>query len=206
MRESCKQFPPKGFAICKISNGDILVTQAGVLMECNNGRTMNGYYRVTDVKLDNKPTSRVIFRVEGLIDSTQSKSYNTVAPKSQPSAQQITWLENDLGFKLSDEYKHFVKTRGAVQYDDFNTVGLPSGSYQLSVTSVLDDIEEFTDSKSVRIPKDAIPIIETSSYGIVLYLNNSKTIGYWVAGNGFSETGPATTIDEAMLQAILDGE
>ena len=166
------------------------------------------YYKLSDVKLDNKATPRVIYRVEGLIDGTQSKSYQTITSKLQPSTQKIQWLENDLGFKLSDECKQFIKIRGGVRYDDFITLGITEGTdnYQLSVTSALDDIDEFTDSKDVRIPKDAVPIIDCGSSGIVLYLNNTKSIGYWVNGIGFTNTGPSTTIDEAMLQAILDSE
>lgn len=169
---------------------------------------MREYYRVTDVKLDGKPTARTIYRVEGLSAGTESKDYQTRSPKVPPTPQQIQWLENDLGFKLTDECKQFIKQRGAVRYDDFNTIGVPESGrdYSLSISGSLDDIEEFSSSKETPIPKDAVPVIDNGSSGIVLYLNNSKSIGYWVNGSGFSKEGPATSLDEAMLQALLDSE
>lgn len=167
---------------------------------------MVNWYKRTDVKLDGTPTARTLYRVEDITDGLDSDTYQTKQPKHTPTTQEIGWLEDDLGFKLSSEYKEFLVKRGAVQYDDFHTVGIPkSGTddFYMSVNSIMDDIEEHTGSSSTKIPKDAVPLIDAGSSGIVLYLNNSKKIGYWESGVGYLGSGPANTIDEAMLDELL---
>lgn len=168
---------------------------------------MSRYYKVTDVKLDGKPTARTLYRVEDLTDTLDVNEYKTIKPKHKPSAQEIQWLENNLGFKLSSEYKEFIVNRGAVQYGEFQTIGIPksgNGENDLSINSIMDDIEEFTDRKSTKIPKDAVPLIYRGSSGITMYLNHSKKIGYWKSGPGYLGEGSATTIDEAIIEALLE--
>lgn len=207
LRSTCKDFPDKGIAIAYTKTKDVLVSTNGVLSVCKNGKQMSGVYKTGDLKLDGKSTFFRLRRIEDLTSEHDTTNYQTIKPKYVPTPEVIGFLEKDLGYKLPSEYKQFLQTRGAVKYEFFSTIGLLAADEDdkhLSVTSVLDDINEFSEGHSVKLPKYALPIIEDANGSYILYLINTKKIASWSNDGGYKEDSGFSTIDEAMLEQIVD--
>ena len=207
LRSTCNNFPDKALAIALTKRKDVLVTINGVLHVCVAGKNLIANYRIDDVKLDGKVTSRRLRRIEDLTDELEVVDYKTRKPNSVPKVTDIGYLENYLGYKLPSEYKQFLQTRGAVKYEYFNTIGLtPNGSDDSSmhVRHVLDDIEEISEGSFSKLPKHALPIIEDTNGGYILYLTNSEKIALWGNDYGYTEVSGFSSIDEAILDQLLN--